>query len=90
MTNFIPTAAPIFPLQLLLPWAARQVCSPSPAPTTLLLLPNPPEAQGRVWNRLCAPALAGMEQNEAKGPGENLWDTTRSGGMGNKSRTSVI
>lgn len=68
MTNFIPTAAPIFPLQLLLPRAARQVCSPSPAPTTLLLLPTPPEPQGQVWNWLCAPALSGWSRTKTKGP----------------------
>lgn len=33
MTNFIPTAAPTFPVQLLLPWAGLQ-------------LPNPPGAHG--------------------------------------------
>lgn len=51
MTNFIPTAAPIFPPQLLLPRAARQVISPPSSPTTLVLLLNPPDPQGRVQNQ---------------------------------------
>lgn len=92
MTNFIPTAAPIFPRSCSFPQQPGRLGAPLRPPPPLLSPASPAPAPEPAPG---APAAPGTKANDAKHPRENLRGPARRGeraaeSQENKSHTSVI